>query len=126
MEAFKFEHFARQNPTQTFPPFTNLTPVELERVRIALCRAASLPPEIAWPPLLQHLLWKSQPVAGVNAESEFFDLVSVAGDLGIAPAGQVYLSWYPSRGEIDRLAFADLARWFDWIWYPSSDDVEAH
>jgi hypothetical protein len=124
MQAFKIEHFARQYPTQAFPPFNNLTPIEVERVRLALCRAASLPSEIAWPLLLQHLIRKSQPVPGVDAESDAFDLVSVVAELGIAPARQVYLSWNPVQAEIDRMAFADLARCFDWIWYPSSDDLE--
>jgi hypothetical protein len=41
-----------------------------------------------------------------------------------AAADHVYVSWDALRGQVDDIAFADLARYFAWIWYPASDDIQ--
>ena len=43
--------------------------------------------------------------------------------LGLAPEPLVYVNWL-RFDDIDCLAFSDLARYFDDIWYPSADYID--
>jgi hypothetical protein len=43
--------------------------------------------------------------------------------VGITPQQTVYIHWYYDD-KIDEFYFADLAQYFDDIWYPGPDDIE--
>jgi len=125
MQPFKLEHFAAAHPQDAFPSFASIASEEIERLREQLCQAAGIGVGTDWGNLYKHLQDRAEHVKAVNAEDETrFNLDVVLKSLSILPNDSVYLAWDPSRGDVDRIAFADLSRYFDWIWYPASDDIE--
>jgi hypothetical protein len=90
-----------------------------------LCQRLDLEAESSWQKILKCLSDRAKRVESVDAEADdAFDLRSLVATLQVTAAEHVYLSWDPLRGEVDDIAFADLARYFAWIWYPASDDIE--
>jgi hypothetical protein len=124
MQAFKLQHFAAAHPQEAFPLFTTITSQEIERLREHLCQAAGTGAATDWGHLYRHLLNQAERIRTANPEDESrFNLDAVLKSLGILPDETVYLAWDPRRADVDRMAFADLSRYFDWIWYPASDDI---
>jgi hypothetical protein len=125
MQAFKLQHFASAHPEDVFPSFTSITSEEIERLRDAFCQRAHVNAMTDWGELYRHLQDRAEHLEGVNAEDEDrFDLAAELRALDIVPSELVYVAWDPRRGEVDQIAFIDLARHFQSIWYPSSDDIE--
>ena len=125
MQAFKLQHFAAAHPQDAFPSFTTITNEEIERLREHLCQAADIGTATDWGDLYKYLLNQAEHIKTPNAEDESrFNLDAVLKSLGILPDESVYVAWDPRRADVDRMAFADLSRYFDWIWYPASDDIE--
>jgi hypothetical protein len=90
-----------------------------------LCQCLDLEAESGWQKILKCLSDRAKRVESVDAEADdAFDLRSVVTWSVATTAEHVYLSWDPLRGEVDDIAFADLARYFAWIWYPASDDIQ--
>ena len=102
--------------------YESLTPMEGEDLRTRLLRKLGIEHEIERATLLKLIDEIAEPLEG-SAEAEGFDLGSVLAALQIRPRVDVYINWY-RFDSIDRMAFADLRRFFDDIWYPASDDVE--
>ena len=123
MEHFKIEHFERGNPGKSFPKFEPLDKSEVTRIRKELASKVNLEETIAPLTLIKHLLSLSEPVEGLDATSEGFDLLSTLKTLGLHPNRWVYINW--DRFEtIDRMDPMDLSTHFHDIRYPSADDIE--
>jgi hypothetical protein len=58
----------------------------------------------------------------VNA-MEDFNLLDVLSDLGIKALADSYINWLRFE-KIDKIATNDLDKYFNDIWFPSSDDID--
>lgn len=123
MEDFKLQIFEDEHRGQSFPWFVSLQPAAAEQLRRSIARKAGLEQQTTGSRLLEALFSKTHTVECANARSEDFDLFAVLHPLGINPYSEVYINWNDFV-TIDRMRFEDLARHFDYVWYPGPDDVE--
>jgi hypothetical protein len=82
-----------------------------------------VPDEVEPLTLTKQLFELTRPCGGPNAEDDDFHLQETMVRVGITPQKTVYVNWY-RYDEIDEMHFAELAKYFDDIWYPSSDDID--
>jgi hypothetical protein len=123
MKSFKVEHFVRANDGLHFPWFISLQPSELTCLQRRLFHTLNLPEDASLSDLVSSIAKKERLWSGGDAEDDEFDLASVLNAIGITPSDFVYLNWY-RFDEIDQMKFVDLVKYFDDIWYPSSDDID--
>lgn len=123
MDTFKIEHFEREHPGIEFPWFRELKLHETAEIRDRLSQRIGLPAGLDNLELTRSVSRLCSGCESKNAESQLFNLMNLTKDLGITPQGKVYVNWY-RYDKIDQMAFEDLVRYFDDIWYPSSDDIE--
>src|SRR5262245_32702555 len=119
MDAFKIDNFKRGKPGQNFPWFKALEPQETERIREAIRAKSGIETEDPLV-LLTELFGMSSVIQGLNADVDGFDLAAAVSHLGIRPDPHVYVNWY-RFDRIDCMFLEDLARYFEDVWYPSSD-----
>jgi hypothetical protein len=122
MQAFKITDFHREHPNEPFPGYSTLDPGACERLRSQVAAHLGLPTTTGSLTLVQRLFTMSRVLAGADAQADEFDLTAALGAVHVVPQEHVYIDWHRFDA-IDRMAFADLARCFDDIWYPSSDDI---
>jgi hypothetical protein len=58
-----------------------------------------------------------------NALDDNFDLAAVLSREGIIPLNTLFINW-GDFSELDEMPYLDLCRWFQYVWYPSSDDID--
>ena len=122
MDALKKINFARDRGLeQSFPEHAELDKVECERLRRRLSKTIVGDQNASGMDLLQHIRKNSEVIEGVNAKSSDFSLGSIA--FPMFSRGLVYINWY-RFDKIDIIDLSDLDRWFEYIWYPSVDDIE--
>ena len=119
MHEIKKLNFARSFPGRPFPAHRDLSAAEVEdkRENLSINGMAAASRES-----LTRMIDSAKPIAGMSAESDDFDLGDVFRHLRIPPPSNIYV-WYLYDDEMVSLSTADVARYFDDFWYPSSDDV---
>jgi hypothetical protein len=123
MDTFKIELFNKENPLGEFPQVTALNPDDMVSVRKNLSQKLKVNMNTTGKELLDLIGKDSFTVTNYNACSNGFLLADVLNYLELVPKDKVYINWY-QFDDIDILSFNDLNKYFDYIWFPSSDDVE--
>lgn len=124
MHEFKLEHFRRDHPGESFPEFQHLTEAECAALTSEVIKRFRLS-ELRMPSQLVPALWDSARVLeGVDAEETSFSVIRALTAAGAMPTDRVCINWLRDWDTIDRFRLADLDRFFEDIWYPSSDDLE--
>jgi hypothetical protein len=123
MDEFKLEHFAKDHPGKTFPAIEALGAAPSTAVRDEIATRFGLDPHTQPLSLLETVQGHSIAVQGANADSPDFNLGAVLKQLGLLETNSVYLNW--DRFELlSRMSLADLMNVFEYLWYPSADDLE--
>jgi hypothetical protein len=122
MEQFKIKHFEAANPGIAFPAYRTLDSREADKLRSELIRRLQLPEQTNGLTIMQTLLQIATETANANALDDDFSLTDVVTSFGIHRRESVFIDWYRFDA-IDQIAFDDLVRYFDDIWYPSSDEI---
>ncbi|MDD2814305.1 MAG: hypothetical protein PHP00_01000 [Thiotrichaceae bacterium] len=122
MEMFKIEHFKTAYPNIEFPEFYNVDNADLLRLQNRLFDKLNVKDRDLLK-LTKTLNSRTSVISGVNAEHEDFCLSSVLFHENIKPNEWVYLNWY-RYDQVDKMIFSELEKYFDDIWYPSSDDLD--
>ena len=121
MEAFKIGLFEQQH-RGPFPLFRTLPLEECQQWRERLAYRLGLPAAGTALEFACDLVSRQAYVPEANA-MEGFALLPTLTALGITPAPELFLNW--ARFEaVDAFATADVARYFDDLWYPATDDVD--
>lgn len=123
MDAFKKEHFERDNPARIFP-FVEVVPEEeTSSIRRRLATKLALHAQDDGLELTRQVRRRSSPLSSPNAQDEGFELKRLLAKIGIDAQPVVYVNWY-RFDQIDKLELSALDAHFADIWYPSSDDIE--
>ncbi len=123
MQTFKIRHFERDHPGCSFPWFQSLSPAEAQDLRARLAGRVGLPSTVDLLELVERLDELADEIPCTNPEQGPLDVSAVLHAQGIRPLSEVYVNWH-RYDDIDRMRLADLARNFDDVWYPSSDDLD--
>ena len=123
MEAFKIEHFSKVHNGLSFPWFHSLTVDEKQLMQNRLLKKLSMTEDKNTLNLVCTLSEIGKVHQGFNAQDKNFDLIKVFESLGIHTSDCVYINWY-RFDQVDKIKLVDLAKYFDDIWYPSSDDLD--
>jgi hypothetical protein len=123
MEDFKRENFERDHPGKRL----SVHPAgarAVARLRAMLLERLELPGETDGLTLARAISSRAQPLQGLDASSEGFDLGRVLTErLGVSTRDELFLHW---RGfeELDRVLAGELVEFFMDIWYPAADDLD--
>ena len=123
MDKFKIAHFERDNPGRLFPEFRSLSPTEVQAIQRKLLGRFGIDSSESVASFLNLIASNEQFVAGVNAEHSDFCLRSVLLAEGIQPESKLFVNW-DRYNSIDEFQTADLSTYFDYVWYPGSDDID--
>ena len=122
MEMFKIEHFKTEYPGIAFPEFHSLDETELLILQSHLFdKLDSKDKDLL--KLTKTFNSMASVISNINAKNEGFYLLSVLSTANIKPNEFIYLNWY-RYDQVDKMRFFDLEKYFDNIWYPSSDDLD--
>lgn len=123
MEQFKVQHYLSAHPGSPFPKFQHLSEDDATALRCRIIERCGLGEMLSPLDMTKAIRARQQPISQVNAESSEFRLDVAVAAVGICPRPLVYINWY-RYDDIDEIGFADFARQFRDIWYPSSDDID--
>ena len=122
MHSIKREHFGANYPSESFPTVVSVSAEETAELRQKIAGRLQVAADDTLL-LVKTLRSRSRLVEGARAEAEDFDLSAICWRERLRPASEVYVNW-DRFNDIDRIAFADLSKHFDDIWYPASDDID--
>jgi hypothetical protein len=122
MQLFKIDNFKRSHSREAFPVFHHLSDEEISVIRSRLKKSFGSETD-SGKSLLMTIHSRAVSIPQHNALDDDFNLANAIADAGIEPASDVFISW-DSLHDIDRFQFNDCVRYFDDLWYPSSDDIE--
>lgn len=123
MKTFKIENYEREHGSGTFIAFRHLSPEQAEDISQTLVARLGLPTDTSSSGLVSAVLDRSSLLPGVCADVDEFDLSSLFARCGIEVSSKTYLNWY-RYDDIDELDTKDLIKHFDYLWYPSADDLD--
>lgn len=123
MDNFKIENFKREFPNAVLPEFRSLNESEVNLIQGKLFKLVKLDENSDLICLVNKICGQSLHVISKGAEDASFLLTTVLLDQGIQCDKFVYINWY-HFDDIDKFNLKDLNKYFDDIWYPSSDDID--
>ena len=123
MEAFKIINFQRENPGAAFASWEALTADECTSFKERIAERMGLPRNIDPLVMVKKLSDLGVPQAGIGLDPSNDDLAKILQHIKIEPPKMVYINWY-RFDNIDKMAFGDLSRNLDSIWYPGPDDID--
>ncbi|MBF0526409.1 MAG: hypothetical protein HQK56_15095 [Deltaproteobacteria bacterium] len=123
MENFKIEHFNRDNPGGQFPRYRSLNPSEAQVICRNLASMLGMEADTELMTIVLAIDDRAEQLGNTNADDSGFSIIEILHNLGIKHSGDVYVNWY-RYDEIDEMALSGLNQYFDYIWYPGSDDIE--
>src|SRR5947209_6839192 len=123
MDDVKIANCRKQHPGVAFPVYRRLSPDEAAKVRSHLARMLRIGEPLYLQDFTRQVLSRSRRILGLDAGSRKPDLLEILNPLGVKADQLVLLNWY-RFDRVDEIRLADLATWFDDLWYPAVDDVD--
>lgn len=123
MESFKVRNYKQENPNSVFPEIISLDQEEARLIRERLTSLLELSHAIDDLTFIRSLWKRSTILTDLNAGNDNFDFAEVVHNAMISPNDSVLINWDQMK-TIDRIQFSDLCQLFEYIWYPSTDDIE--
>ena len=121
MEAFKITLFEQEH-AGSFPAFRSLPPAEGRAWQARLATQFGLTASGTAGEFERALASRQTYYPAANAEQNFALLPTLTA-LGIAPLSELFINW--ARFEaVDAFQTADVAHYFDDLWYPVADDID--
>jgi hypothetical protein len=118
MEKFKIELFEREHKIE-FPHFVSQSAEECLRIVNRLSAKYKLSQIDI---LIDQLYSNKELLLSMNA-CNGFRLIETLRSLNLSSLTNVYVNWY-RFDNIDKFRTDDLNKYFDDIWFPSSDDID--
>jgi len=124
IEDFKIERFKIDFPDTEFPVVHTLPSEECADLKRKLAKKLEMATNVA-PVLLLETLYHSFHIerAGITAIDPGFNLDTLLRESGVKAGQQVYINWNQFE-HVDEIKLTDLVKYFQYLWYPSSEDVE--
>ena len=121
MEAFKIALF-KQEHAGPFPAYRSLPPAEGRALQACLARQFGLTASGTAGEFERALASRQTYHQEANAEQDFALLLTLTA-LSIAPLPELFINWARFE-EVDAFQTADVARYFNDLWYPIADDID--
>lgn len=123
MDEVKIINFKRDHPSEPFPSWRSLGSEECSRLRGKLAARFGVAQAAADAGFVEAVHRSTTPLSGYRATDPSFEFGAVLAELRNPVGDRLLLNWY-RYDDIDEMKKADFVRYFDDIWYPSSDDLE--
>lgn len=126
MEKFKIRNFNKDHPDKCFPSHYARSIVDCNRISQTVQNQMGIGNLSRDQNLCFELRKKCELVDRISAADDNFNLLECLNDqlkLSVGFSDQLNVVW-DDFSEIDVFNAGDLAQWFDYIWYPSLDDIE--
>ncbi len=123
MDQIKIDDFKRDYPNEPFPSYKKLSKDETLEIRRALATKMGRAPSVDPLELVKTIALRSSEMPAINAEDEGLNLSSLLAQSAIKPSLRVLINWY-RFDDIDQLAFDDLSKYLQDLWYPAADAID--
>jgi len=123
MEKRNIEGFENAFPGKIFPEFRSLGDAEMQSIRATIKRSLSLPETFDKLQLVHAIAERTKFCEGYDANDECFSLEKFLKEAGISVEAKVFIN-FRQFDEVDELYFDDVERFFQYMWYPASDDID--
>jgi hypothetical protein len=122
MQQVKMDNF-RPDPGQAFPPFRALSRAECRVLRDRIASKVGVPATASEAELVRRIDdLAGQQIAPPAVDPEF-NLGRALMKAGVTSSETIFLNWY-RYDDVDEMRLADVTKFFEDIWYPSSDDLD--
>jgi hypothetical protein len=123
MHGFKIENFYKLHPSGTFPYFKKLDADECRGMAKRIALAIGLPDGEDTLEIVQRLAEVESEIGTLRENDLSSSLFKVIEKAKISLSELVYVNWY-RFDSIDQMKYSEFLKYFDDIWYPSSDDID--
>jgi hypothetical protein len=120
METFKFEIFQKENPGIPLFEVISLPSSRTHAIQQQLFKSLQI--EGSSGHQLDKRLHNDAKILAQSVFDERFSIESLFNDMGFHD-DFVYVTW-DTFTNIDQIHLKDFCKWFQYIWYPSSDDID--
>src|ERR1035437_61957 len=122
MDEFKIELFESGNVQKKFPWFRSLSVIECNSIAEIIYDKFGLPSDTKAQEFVNFIDNKQLFIDNFNA-TDNFNLSSLFSYIKIEPLDKILINWF-HYDKIDEFLFSDLEKYFDDIWFESSDDID--
>ncbi|HRP09220.1 MAG TPA: hypothetical protein PLL69_12110 [Gemmatimonadales bacterium] len=122
MDDFKRQHFMSTNPGEKFPDSTPLSDAECSGIRRNIAIAVG-EGEASGVQLVKDISDRLVPDLSASALDGSFRVASLLRRHRLPFPCEVLINW-DDFTNIDRIGLAELDEFWEYIWYPSSDDID--
>jgi len=123
MEKRNIQGFERAHPGVKFPYYRSLSSQEMTKIQDDLKEKLGLGKGVDDLELVKALARLAKPFSGYDADDDDFSLYKCIDELGITPRERVFINFY-RFDDIDEMQLMDVDKFFKYIWYPASDDID--
>jgi len=125
MEQRNIDGFKHEYPDKKFPDFRHLSLEETEKIRLTIKEKLNLSINLSDLELVKTLYSLSKLCEDDEdyAEDENFNLLNCLKKNQISPNEKVYINFY-RFDDVDELALDDVVKYFEYMWYSYSDDID--
>ena len=120
MDDFKFEIFKNENPNTPLFKVFQLPSNKVQRIQQELFRSLKIEGENIRE--LERRLYDEAKVIVQSIPETNFSMHDIFRSIQV-DSEFIYVTW-DSFVNIDKFRLPDFCRWFEYIWYPSSDDID--
>lgn len=122
MDRHKIENYVREGKQEGFPPYLPMGSDETTRLRTRWIERLGLGLDCTALSILESIRARGRDLAE-DAGRDGFDLRLLLGQEGIQGDAQVVLNWDRFQ-TLDQMKLSDISRYWEYLWYPSVDDLE--
>jgi len=123
MERFKIENYLRDHPNGKFPEVTSLAKDAALRLADELKERMGFPQATGRSEMTQLIDKLGLAIDGIRAGQSGFSVRGALASEDIHPDDRVFVNWH-QYDEIDQISLSDFDEYFEYIWYPSADDID--
>lgn len=123
MEQFKITTFEKENPGKNFPKYREASSLELQEIQRQLRKILCIGNESSVLDITEGVRCNTDWLEIENAETDGFSIKATLKGVGVTPAGDLFINWH-RYDKADVMSLELLNEYFDYLWYPGSDDIE--
>lgn len=123
MNEIKVQNFSKEHPDIRFPGWRSLSAQEAAEIRAQLAHRIGAREDLNEIALTRLILDRGIFIKELNALDVGFSLCALLANLDIVPRPNVFLNWH-HFDDIDQMRLEDVDKFFEYLWYPSADDLD--
>jgi len=123
LDRYKIDNFIKDNPSSEFPWFETIDGDALNNIKAKAFDAIERELGLEECDFTSKFEAIKKGELSKNAGEDNFNLEEIISAFDLKVQEFVYVNWH-RFDRVDKIMFLDLCKYFDYVWYPESDDIE--